>query len=80
MPTLSATDGATASPVEQIKRVDINAEDIRKMSNEELEQVLALLRRNRETPAPRKGGSGGAKRSSIPNEQLIDDSDIDGSI
>lgn len=79
MPTLSATDGATASPVEQIKRVDINAEDIRKMSNEELEQALALLRRNRETPAPRKGGSG-AKRSSIPNEQLIDDSDIDGSI
>jgi hypothetical protein len=80
MPTLNATDGGTATPIEQIKRVDLTPEDIRKMSDEDLATHLALLRKSRETSPPKAGKGGGAMRSSVPKEQLIDDSDIESDV
>ena len=79
MPTLSATDGGTAQPIDQIKRVDLTPEDIRKMSDEEIATHLEMLRRSRETSPPKAGktGGAGARSPKTPNEQLIDDSDVE---
>jgi hypothetical protein len=74
MPTLNATDGGATAPIEQIKRVDLTPEDVRKMSDEELASHLALLRRNRETSPP-KAGKGSGPRA--PIDQLIDDGDVE---
>lgn len=77
MPTLSATDGGTTQPIDQIKRVDLTPEDIRKMSDEEIATHLEMLRRSRETSSPKAGKTGGARSPKTPNEQLIDDSDVE---
>ena len=50
MPKLSATDSGS---LDIIKRIDLTPQDIQKMSDEELHQHLTLLRRNRESSAPR---------------------------
>lgn len=81
MPTLNATDGGGASAsIEQIKRVDLTPEDIRKMSDEELATHLAALRRSRETSPPKAGKGGGATRIPRSTETLIDDSDIESDV
>ncbi len=81
MPTLSATDGGSATSIEQIKRVDLQPEDIRKMTDKEIEDHLALLRRQRETPAPKNRKEykeqDGLRRAKAVAEQLIDDSDVE---
>jgi hypothetical protein len=78
MPTLSATDGGTATPIEQIKRVDLTPEDIRKMSDEDLATHLAALRRSRETSPPKAGRT--ARTPKGPSEQLIDDNEIESDV
>lgn len=76
MPKLSATDGPS---VDTIHRVDIAAEDIRKMSDEEIHDMLAKLRRNREAVS-----GGGARKQRQPREpraQIVDDgSDIESDV
>lgn len=57
MPRLSA--GGTGAPSvpndEQITRVDVAPEDIRTMSDEQLQALLADLRSKRETSPPKAG-------------------------
>ena len=78
MPTLSATDGQTTQPIDQIKRVDLTPEDVRKMSDEDIATHLALLRRNRETSPPKAGKGSGRVKS--PVDQLIDDGDLESDV
>jgi hypothetical protein len=81
MPTLSATDGGVTQPLEQIKRVDITPEDIRTKTDEELHAILALLRNNRETAAPRaprKAANGPRGKEAEP--EIVDDGDMEQNI
>lgn len=63
-PKISATDGPS---ITDVKRVELSVEDIRGMTDEEIDQRLALLRLNRESVVA------GPRRSSTPRAKKADD-------
>ena len=73
MPKISATDGPSLSDV---KRVELSVEDIRGMTDEEIDQRLALLRLNRESvvSGPRRGPSG-PKKPKTDDSIIVEDDD-----
>lgn len=60
MPTLKATDGAVPPPVDAIHRIDLTPGSILQMSDEQLAELMAKIRRDR---------SSGPSRDSRPPRQ-----------
>lgn len=77
MPKLSSTDGLGFSP-DGIKRTpDIAKEDVRDMTDEQLLELLARIRRDRET-GPASSRRASTPRTATPKGVIIeDDSDED---
>lgn len=73
MPRITA-GGATPPDDTVITRVDITPEDIRTMSDEQINELLARIRNQREAAAPRKGKASVAKQpKQLTEPDMVDE-------
>lgn len=73
MPRITAGGPSALPNDELVTRVDITPLDVTTATDEQLHELLAKLRRDRETAAPRKSKTSSRKSPSEPTEPINDD-------